>query len=66
MWARVVEVMFASWLAVSPFVFRHAPDERTFWTTDLLCASATIVLALLSFWRPLCHAHLANTASRCG
>jgi hypothetical protein len=62
MWARVVEVMLGCWLAVSPFVFRHARDERAFWTNDLLCASVTVVLALISFWRPLRHAHLVTAA----
>jgi hypothetical protein len=62
MWARVVEVMLGCWLAVSPFVFRHAGEERALWTNDLLCASIVVALALLSFWRPSRHAHLLTCA----
>jgi hypothetical protein len=59
MWARVVEVMLGCWLAVSPFIFRHAADERWLWANDFASAFAVVTLALLSFWRPLRHAHLA-------
>lgn len=59
MWSRVVEVMLGCWLAVSPFVFRHGPEETLFWVNDLSCASAVILFALLSFWHPLRRAHLA-------
>ncbi len=59
MWARVVEVMLGCWLGLSPFIFRHAAEEKGFWLNDLLCGFAVITLALLSFWGPLRHAHLA-------
>lgn len=62
MWARVVEVMLGCWLAVSPFVFRHSADERWLWTNDFACAFAVVALALLSYWPPLKHAHLATGA----
>lgn len=59
MWARVVEVMLGCWLAVSPFVFRHSPDDRMLWFNDLLSALVVMVLALISFWPPLRFAHIA-------
>jgi hypothetical protein len=58
MWSRVVEVMLGCWLAVSPFVFGYSADETAFWINDFACASTVIVLALVSFWQPLRHAHV--------
>jgi hypothetical protein len=60
MWARIIEVMLGCWLAVSPFIFRHAADDKTLWVNDFFSAMAVIVLALVSFWPPLRFAHLAN------
>jgi SPW repeat len=62
MWARVIEVMLGCWLAVSPFVFRHAADERSLWANDLACAFTIVALALLSYWQRMRHAHLAIAA----
>lgn len=62
MWARVVEVMFGCWLAVSPFIFGHPDDVPALWWNDFLCATAIIALALLSYYRPLQYAHLALIA----
>ena len=53
MWARVIEVMFGLWLIISPFIF-----GQTTMTHDLLCGTAIVTLALLSFWQPLRYAHL--------
>lgn len=57
MWARVVEVMLAVWLALSPFIF---PDEEKSPSQWLLYALATLIatLAVLSYWRPTAQAHL--------
>lgn len=60
MWTRVIEVMLGCWLAMSPFIFRHAAEERVLWINDLLSATAVIVLAVVSFWSPLRLAHVAN------
>ncbi|HUE83426.1 MAG TPA: SPW repeat protein [Pyrinomonadaceae bacterium] len=60
MWARIIEVMLGCWLAVSPFIFRHAADERALWVNDLFSAIAVIVLAIVSFWPPLRFAHVTN------
>ena len=60
MWARVIEVMLGCWLAMSPFIFRHGPEERVLWTNDFVSATLVIVLALISFWPPLRFAHVAN------
>jgi hypothetical protein len=61
MWARVVEVMLGLWLVISPFVFGHA-EQGALWINDLICGSAIVTLALLSFWHPLRYAHLAIVA----
>jgi hypothetical protein len=60
MWPRVVEVMLGVWLALSPFIFGHLPEEAWRWGTDFGASTAVILLALLSFWTPLRHIHLAN------
>ena len=59
MWARIVEVMLGCWLALSPFIFRHAAGEKVLWLSDLFSALAVIMFALVSFWPPLRYAHLA-------
>ncbi|MEX0704408.1 MAG: hypothetical protein WD069_20070 [Planctomycetales bacterium] len=62
MWARVCEVMFGCWLAMSPFIFRHPPDEPRWWWNDFGCAAAVIVLALASFHPRTQWAHLLGIA----
>jgi hypothetical protein len=62
MWSRVVEVMLGCWLLISPFLFRHAPDEPLLWINDLSCGTAVILFGLLSYWRPTQHAHLLTLA----
>ncbi len=62
MWARIVEVMIAVWLALSPFIF-HYPSEETFlWTNDFVCACLVALFALFSFWHPLRKIHLVTIA----
>jgi hypothetical protein len=58
MWARVVEFMLGCWLAVSPFIFRHAAENTTLWATDWIAACLVITFALLSYWPPLKRIHL--------
>jgi hypothetical protein len=58
MWARVIESNLACWLAISPFLFRHAPDAVLLWTNDLVCAGLLASLALLSFHHRLRRVHL--------
>jgi hypothetical protein len=58
MWARVVEVMLALWLWMSPFIFRHPPEDTFLWANDFICASLVAFLALFSFWHPLRKIHL--------
>lgn len=50
MWARVIEVMLGFWLMISPFLFGHYPMDRVLWMNDLICGSAIVLLAFLSFW----------------
>lgn len=57
MWGRVVEIMTAVWLAVSPFVFRVQSDTTILWT-DQIIALSICVLSGLSYWRPTRHAHI--------
>ena len=58
MWARIVEVMIAIWLALSPFIFHHPAEERVLWMNDFICACFVALFALLSFWHPLRKIHL--------
>jgi hypothetical protein len=52
--------MLACWLGLSPFIFRHAADQRALWFNDLSCGAAVVVIALLSCWPPCRRAHLAS------
>jgi hypothetical protein len=60
MWARVVEMLLAGWLLLSPFVFRHAPETSALWWNDLCCGLAVLALALLSMWKRSSLLHLAT------
>jgi hypothetical protein len=62
MWPRVVEFMLGLWLAISPFLLQHDPDDRSLWISDFTCAAAVVLLACVSFWRPLRWAHIALLA----
>lgn len=59
MWGRVIEIMTAVWLAISPFVFRVQSDTSLIWI-DSLTALLIVILAGLSYWRPTRHAHLGT------
>ena len=48
MWPRVVEVMLALWLMISPFVFRYAPESKFLWFNDYSCATLIICFSMLS------------------
>jgi hypothetical protein len=58
MWARDVEFMLGLWLAISPWVFRHADDATVLWVSDMACGALVATLALFSYWHPTRHAHL--------
>lgn len=62
MWARVIEFSLASWLAISPFIFRYPNTPRAPWFNDLIVSSLIALFALLSFYSPLRKLHLANLA----
>ena len=57
MWSRIVECMLGCWLLVSPFVFRHSPDDPLIWANDFIAGGLMIVLSLASFWKPTEWAH---------
>lgn len=58
MWARILEVMLACWLAASRFIFRYE-DSFGFWhVNDLICASLMGLFAFLSFHPRLGKMHL--------
>ncbi len=57
MWGRIVEIMTAVWLAVSPFVFDVQSNLTLLWT-DLGIALVVWTLSGLSYWHPTRHAHL--------
>lgn len=48
MWPRVLELVLACWLAISPFIFRYPGAERALWASDFSCAAVVAALALLS------------------
>ena len=58
MWARVVEMATAIWLAVSPWVFYSPPtDSATMWI-DQGIAVAIFLFACFSYWPITRHCHL--------
>jgi len=57
MWARTIEVAAGCWLLMSPFIFVHPSGNFRLWATDLVVGSLTIMLALISYWKPLRGAH---------
>lgn len=58
MWARVVEMGTALWIAVSPWIFSSPPaDDVTMWI-DQGIATAIFLLACFSYWPMFRHAHL--------
>jgi hypothetical protein len=58
MWARVVEIMLACWLAISPPVFYGADATSAQWAFDLAAAALIATLAAVSYWPPARLAHL--------
>lgn len=57
MWGRVIEIMTAVWIGLSPFIFRATNDPAIVWADNLIALSI-IVLASLSLRQPTRHAHL--------
>ncbi|GAA4467954.1 SPW repeat domain-containing protein [Novipirellula rosea] len=57
MWGRVIEIMTAVWLSLSPFIFRSQAQPGVIWF-DSITALVIAVLAGLSYWRPTQHAHV--------
>lgn len=57
MWGRVVEIMTAVWLAMSPFIF-GVQEDASLLSADLGIALLICVLSALSYWRPTRYAHL--------
>jgi hypothetical protein len=58
MWGRVIEIMTATWLLLSPFIFRAQGQAAILWF-DVCVALLIAVLSSVSYWRPLQYAHLA-------
>jgi peptidoglycan/LPS O-acetylase OafA/YrhL len=58
MWARDVELMLGLWLTISPWLFRHAPDESALWINDFLCGSLIAGFAVVSYRKTSRRAHL--------
>jgi hypothetical protein len=50
MWGRIIEILLGLWLILSPFIFGHHAGNPALWTNDLVCGTAVIILAFLSFW----------------
>ena len=62
MWPRILELVLAAWLVMSPFVFGHYPTERDLWFNDFACAGVIAACALLSFRPATRRAHLVELA----
>lgn len=60
MWARILELLLAAWLAISPFLFTYTSHATLFWTTDYICTASITLFSLLSFYLPLRKMHLFN------
>jgi hypothetical protein len=58
MWGRVVEMMTAVWLLLSPFIFQAQENPYILWG-DTATALLITLLSGLSYWYPLRHAHFA-------
>lgn len=59
MWGRVVEIMTAVWLAVSPFVFRVQPSTNLI-AVHSVAALLICIFAGLSYWPRTKYAHLST------
>jgi len=59
MWGRVVELMVAVWISLSPFIFRVTDDATIMWV-DQLTALTICIVAGMSFWEPLQHTHVVT------
>lgn len=60
MWARIIELMLASWLAVSRFIFN---EPFSFWTVnELICAALIALFSLCSFHPKLEKIYLCHYA----
>lgn len=59
MWARIVELCFAVWLAMSPFFFDVAVSSFTDWDA-YFCAWVVVTASCLSYWRRTRHARAAT------
>ena len=65
MWGRIIEIMIAVWLALSPFIFRVQDDPVLVWA-DMLIALLVATLSGLSYWHPTRQAHLLILAVAVG
>lgn len=61
MWGRVLEIVTATWLAASPWIYRAASDT-TLVTADLLVALLICVLSGFAYWPKTRYAYLGNLA----
>ena len=60
MWPRVVEIMLAFWLLISPFVFRLPDDAAWTWANAYVCAVLVLSFSSMAMWWPLRRAHLVT------
>ncbi len=56
MWGRVVEIMTAVWLLLSPFIFGAQGNSAILWG-DIGTAALICLLSGASYWAPLKYAH---------
>ncbi len=60
MWPRVIEMVLAVWLAMSPFIFGYREEEWLLWPLSFAASAAVLAFAALSTWTPTKRAHLAS------
>jgi hypothetical protein len=58
MWPRIAEILLGGWLAASPWALSPTAGNSWPWINDMSAGLAIVVLAALSFFRPLGWAHL--------
>lgn len=60
MWPRTVEVMLATWLLVSPFIFGYEPHQTVLWVLTFGSCMLVYVFSFSSFWHRLARAHVGT------
>lgn len=60
MWGRILQMLCAGWLAVSPFLLSAGEEPALAFISNFVCASVIFLLAAGSFYRRAPHLHVAT------